>query len=141
MLKEVIEKNPRLKGLLCSYFFKTMLFWLSEELDTSFWTPQNLLLCFDNCFRRLVYCVKYCILPHYFIIDNNLFEDRFSTEDGSDLQTLLFELYRTGPSCLPLFQKFSKVLHPPVPSRYDNLLNRLNTFKRLCKGEQFTDES
>ena len=140
LLKEVIEKNPRLKGLLCSYFLKTMLFWLSEELETSFWTPLNLLLCFDNCFRRLVYCVKYCILPHYFIIGNNLFEDRFSTEDGSNLQTLLFGLYRTGPSCLPLFQKFSTVLHPPVPSRYDNLLNQLNTLKALYKREQFKNE-
>jgi len=137
LLKEVIEKNPRLKGLLCSYFLKTMLFWLSEELNTSFWTPQNILLCFDNCFRRLVYCVKYCILPHYFIIDNNLFEDRFSTEDGSDFQTLLFELHKTGPSCLPLFQKFSTVLHPSVPSRYDNLLNQLTTLKALDEREQY----
>ena len=141
LLKEVIEKNPRLKGSLCSYFLKTMLFWLSEELDTSFWTPQNLLLCFDSCFRRLVYCVKYCILPHYFIIDNNLFEDRFSTEDGSNLQTLLVELYRTGPSCLPLFQRFSTILHPPVPSRYDNLLNQLNALKELDIYEQFMNES
>ena len=139
LLKEVIEKNPRLKGLLCSYFWKTILFWLSEELDTSFWTPHNLLLCFDYCFRRLVYCVKYCILPHYFIIDNNLFEDRFSTEDGSNLQTLLFELYRTGPSCLPLFQRFSTVLHPSVPSRYDNLLDQLNTLKALYKRDIFVE--
>lgn len=139
LLKEVIEKNPRLKGLLCSYFLKTMLFWLSEELDTSFWKPQNILLCFDNCFRRVVYCVKYCILPHYFIIENNLFEERFNTEDGSNLQTLLVELYKAGPSCLPLFQRFSTVLHPPVPSRYDNLLNQLNTLKALNQRDQFID--
>lgn len=131
LLKEVIEKNPRLKGLLCSYFLKTMLFWLSEELDTSFWRPHNLLLCFDYCFRRLVYCVKYCILPHYFIIDINLFEDRFSSKDGSNLHILLFELYRTGPSCLPIFQRFSTILPPSLPSRYDNLLNQLNTLKAL----------
>lgn len=80
--------------------------------------------------------MKYCILPHYFIIDNNLFEDRFSSEDGSNLQTLLFELYRTGPSCLPLFQRCSTVLHPPVPSRYDNLLNQLNTLTALDVREE-----
>jgi len=137
LLKEVIEKNPRLKGLLGSYFLKTMLFWLSEELDTSFWRPQNILLCFDYCFRRLLYCVKYCILPHYFIIDNNLFEDRFSTEDGSNLQILLCELYRTGPSCLPIFQRFSTILPPSLPSRYDNLLNQLNTLKALYRFELF----
>jgi hypothetical protein len=111
LLKEVIEKNPRLKGLLCSYFLKTMLFWLSEELDTSFWTPPNLLLCFDYCFRRLVYCVKYCILPHYFIIGNNLFEDRFSTEDGSNLQTLLFWAVSNRTF---MFTIISKVFYSPA---------------------------
>ena len=79
----------------------------------------------------------------YVILDttqSTLFEDRFSTEHGSNLQTLLFGLYRTGPSCLPLFQKFSTVLHPPVPSRYDNLLHQLNTLKALYKRDQFMDE-
>jgi hypothetical protein len=74
-----------------------------------------------------------------FAIQGVHLEDRFSTEDGSNLQTLLFGLYRTGPSCLPLFQKFSTVLHPPVPSRYDNLLHQLNTLKALYKRDQFMD--
>ncbi|VDI37455.1 Hypothetical predicted protein [Mytilus galloprovincialis] len=46
LLKDVISKSPGCKDLLCSYFIKTILFWLSEELPTSVWKPDNLIPCF-----------------------------------------------------------------------------------------------
>jgi hypothetical protein len=33
LLKEVIKKNENVDKLFCSYFLKTVIFWLSEELS------------------------------------------------------------------------------------------------------------
>ena len=55
LLKEIIKKNENVDKLFCSYFLKTVIFWLSEELEENFWTPNNLLNCFMLCLKRLIY--------------------------------------------------------------------------------------
>jgi hypothetical protein len=37
LLKEVIKKNENIDKLFCSYFLKTVIFWLSEELEQNVW--------------------------------------------------------------------------------------------------------
>ncbi|XP_052076912.1 uncharacterized protein LOC127714936 [Mytilus californianus] len=90
LLKDVINIDMRCKGLLCSYFLKTIVFWVSEELQPSVWTQENLLPCFMGCFRRLLYCVEYSVCPHYFIPEYNLFENKIR---GNERQLLLNNLY------------------------------------------------
>ena len=51
LLKEVIKKNENVDKLLCSYFLKTAIFWLSVELEQNVWTPRNLLHCFMLCLK------------------------------------------------------------------------------------------
>ena len=48
-LKEAIDVNTDIKGLLCSYFLKTALFW---EISTGKmqWNGSNFLSCFWKCF-------------------------------------------------------------------------------------------
>ncbi|XP_063418037.1 uncharacterized protein LOC134700588 [Mytilus trossulus] len=96
LLKEIIEKHEDLKGLLCSYFLKTL---ISEETDPYVWRPDNLIPCFMACLERLLYCVRYSILPHYFIPDNNLFFLRFNTHSKNKLTTMLVNLYEQGINC------------------------------------------
>lgn len=90
LLKDVINIDMQCKDLLCSYFLKTIIFWVSEESHPSVWTPTNLLSCFMRCFRRLIHCVKYSNCPHYFIPENNLFENKIV---GIKRQILLNRLY------------------------------------------------
>jgi hypothetical protein len=40
--KEIYGQNDKGKGLLCSYFMKTSVFWLSEEISTNAFQLQNL---------------------------------------------------------------------------------------------------
>ncbi|VDI17660.1 Hypothetical predicted protein [Mytilus galloprovincialis] len=49
LLNDILKKNPKISDLLCSYFLKTVMFWLSEEVDTTWWTPANLPDCFVAC--------------------------------------------------------------------------------------------
>lgn len=88
ILSDIIKKKH--EDLLCSYFIKTTMLWLSEEKPANFWSPDNLLHCYLTCLKRFIYYVKYRICPHYFIPQVNFYEDRFSdTEHGALLTSLL----------------------------------------------------
>ncbi|VDI81736.1 Hypothetical predicted protein [Mytilus galloprovincialis] len=93
ILKELIK--PKHGDLLCSYFIKTIIFWLSEEIRPSEWKPENMIPCFLECIRRLIYCVEYKTCLHYFIPENNLFEDRFTDREHKSLLNTLRIIYET----------------------------------------------
>ncbi|VDI82898.1 Hypothetical predicted protein [Mytilus galloprovincialis] len=106
-LKEIVEKCEDLKGLLCSYFLKTLMFWISEESNPSVWRPNNIIPCFMACLKRLLYCVEYEALLHYFIPDNNLFYLRFNVTNKDKLITILINSYKQGIQCF----KYSETLN------------------------------
>ncbi|VDI01962.1 Hypothetical predicted protein [Mytilus galloprovincialis] len=91
VLKDLIK--PRHGDLLCSYFIKTIMFWLSEEISPSEWKPENMISCFLDCIRRLIYCVEYKTCLHYFIPENNLFEYRFIDKEHMELLNTLRFIY------------------------------------------------
>ncbi|VDH98511.1 Hypothetical predicted protein [Mytilus galloprovincialis] len=99
LLKELVDRNEDLKGLLCSYYIKTLMFWISEETDPYLWRPDNIIPCFMACLKRLLYCVRYSILSHYFIPENNFFLLRFNTNNKEKLITILTSCYRQGIDC------------------------------------------
>ncbi|XP_071128162.1 cyclic GMP-AMP synthase-like receptor 2 [Mytilus edulis] len=41
LLKDVIATYAECEDLLCSYFLKAIIFWISEELPQSIWKPEN----------------------------------------------------------------------------------------------------
>ncbi|XP_063406233.1 uncharacterized protein LOC134690187 [Mytilus trossulus] len=95
-LLKIIHKDiikPKHGDLICSYFLKTILFWLSEEPCPSDWKPESFFSCFLNCLRRLIYCVENKTCLHYFIPEYNLFEDRFTNEQQSILLNTLQLIY------------------------------------------------
>ncbi|XP_063414368.1 uncharacterized protein LOC134696470 [Mytilus trossulus] len=100
LLKDVINTNSRCKDLICSYYIKTIVFWISEELQPSVWTPDNLIQCFMRCFSRLIYCVQYQVCPHYFIPENNLFENKIEGIDRNNLIDTLSVLFSYGWRCI-----------------------------------------
>ncbi|XP_052078277.1 uncharacterized protein LOC127716191 [Mytilus californianus] len=90
LLKDVLETYTECRELLCSYFLKTIIFWISEELPQSIWKPKNLINCFMRCFSRLIYNVEYSVCLHYFIQENNMFENKI---EGRAREILLEKLY------------------------------------------------
>lgn len=93
ILKDIIKKKHG--DLICSYFLKTILFWLFEESSPSEWNPGNMISCFTNCLRRLIYCVEYKTCLHYFIPKNNLFEGRFTDYQHKFLLDTLHAIYHS----------------------------------------------
>ncbi|XP_052075887.1 uncharacterized protein LOC127713977 [Mytilus californianus] len=106
--KDVISLDIDCKELICSYFMKTVLFWICEELPPSEWKPENLISCYMRCFRRLIYCVKYGVCPHYFIPENNLFENKIQGQAQKTLLNKLNILNSYGWQCILLSDQFSE---------------------------------
>ncbi|XP_052076787.1 uncharacterized protein LOC127714792 [Mytilus californianus] len=100
LLKDVISLALDVKDLLCSYFMKTVMFWISEESSTSIWKPENLISCFMRCFRRLIYYIEYSMCPHYFIPENNLFENKIKGQSQQILLNTLHVLTSYGWQCI-----------------------------------------
>ncbi|XP_071147882.1 uncharacterized protein [Mytilus edulis] len=100
ILKDVIANDSECKDLLCSYFLKTIIFWISEELPSSVWKPDNLIPCFMRCLSRLVYCVEHSVCSHYFIPENNMFENKIEGLDRDVLLKKLNTLHSYGWRCI-----------------------------------------
>ena len=105
-LKEAIDANSDVKGLLCSYFLKTALFWEITK-SPNYWNPSTLLSCFWNCFHRLLQWVSCSYCPNFFIPQNNMFEGKIEGTNRDKLLQHLRILYCEGYHCLQRCQSLS----------------------------------
>ena len=98
-LKEAIDVNAEIKGLLCSYFLKTVLFW---EISTGHmqWNASNFLSRFWKCFQRLLHWINNEYCPNFSIPENNMFASKVHGTARKHLLLHLAPLYNEGYNCL-----------------------------------------
>ena len=115
-LKEAIDSNGQVKGLLCSYFLKTAVFW---EITSSpgHWNRSSLLMRFWKCFHRLIQWVSCSYCPNFFIPKNNMFGGKIEGGNRNQLLKHLTILYNEGFNsllrCQSLAQYLSIVIESP----------------------------
>ena len=97
-LKEAIDAYPEVKGLLCSYFLKTALFW--EITAVNHWNPSSMLPCFWKCFNRLLQWVNSSYCPNFFTPQNNMFAGKIEGTNRDKLLRHLRALHSVGYRCL-----------------------------------------
>ncbi|XP_048750943.2 uncharacterized protein LOC125662682 [Ostrea edulis] len=100
-LKEVINSGIK-DPILCSYFMKTILFWVIQEDASLTWTPDNLLPNFWRCFKLLIYWISIAECPNFFIPQNNMFRVKVKGAAQNALFNRLYDLYCKGIPCLLL---------------------------------------
>ena len=115
-LKEVIDVNMEIKGLLCSYFLKTALFWEISNSSIT-WDSSNFLACFWVCFQRLLHWINNEYCPNFFIPENNMFAGKIHGAARARLLSCLIPLYQDGCYCLircPTIQNelYTIIQHP-----------------------------
>ena len=98
-LKEAIDGNEDVKGLLCSYFLKTAVFWEITASPNN-WNPSSLLSYFWKCFCRLLQWVSSSYCPNFFIPENNMFRGKIEGTNQCKLLQHLNTLYKEGYRCL-----------------------------------------
>ena len=130
-LKEAIDANEDVKGLLCSYFLKTALFW---EITASphHWNPSSPLSCFWKCFCRLIQWVNNAYCPNYFIPENNMFQGKIEGENRDKLLQHLSTIYYEGYRCLLRCPSLiiTKTSSPEI--FLADILNGLKVYKDRC---------
>ncbi|XP_062569591.1 uncharacterized protein LOC134231623 [Saccostrea cucullata] len=117
-LKEVLLlEDSNGKPLLCSYFMKTILFWVIQNETVKDWNPSNLLSGFWSCFKFLLSCVYHAYLPNFFITENNLFISKVFGRSQRLLCEQLFEMYNQGITCLLQCRSIRDVLTGAIGCR------------------------
>ncbi|XP_052077026.1 uncharacterized protein LOC127715048 isoform X2 [Mytilus californianus] len=137
LLKDVIALDIDCKELLCSYFMKTLLFWMCEELPSSIWKPENLISCFMRCFRRLIYCVEYSLCPHYFIPENNLFENKIQGQAQKTLLNKLSILNSYGWQCILLSDQVPNLNELASDIREETSYSYAKSLERLLSLQMY----
>ena len=131
-LKEAIDANENVKGLLCSYFLKTALFW---EITASphHWNPPSLLSCFWKCLCRLLQWVSNSYCPNYFIPENNMFQGKIEGENRDKLLQHLNTLYCEGYMCLLRCPSLNIMTQVPPVLLADVLNGKKVNIKSWCR--------
>jgi len=88
-LRNIIDRNYKVKGLLCSYFMKTAVFWLSEEIFINAFQLQNLFHCYCLYLDKIISWVKCCYCPNYFIPEHNMFRGKINRSNSRLLLNVL----------------------------------------------------
>lgn len=60
--------------LLCSYFFKTALFWTIEQEEARIWVEDRMLTCIGSVLDRIIIFYEEHNFPNYFLPCNNMIE-------------------------------------------------------------------
>ncbi|XP_063443284.1 uncharacterized protein LOC134723654 [Mytilus trossulus] len=95
-LKCIINKNKDLKDLLCSYFLKTALFWVSEEEDIEIFRLSKLFYCYSLCLGKLISWIDKCYCPNYFIPEHNMFLGKINQRNNKILLGILKSIKSGG---------------------------------------------
>ncbi|XP_063405829.1 uncharacterized protein LOC134689789 [Mytilus trossulus] len=88
-LKQIVDTDTCAKGLLCSYYLKTVLFWVSEEIGIETFQFSKLHSCFSHCLHKLILWVNNCYCPNYFIPAQNMFLGKIGTDNNEILKNVL----------------------------------------------------
>ncbi|XP_071124015.1 uncharacterized protein [Mytilus edulis] len=139
-LKDIIDTDTECTELLCSYFMKTMMFWMSEEFSPSIWKPENLISCFMRCFRRLSYYVKYSVCPHYFIPEHNLFENKIKAHAQENLLSKLYLLNTYDWRCILLSDQISSFQEKSFDCTIKSSNFHIHTVKQLTSTNRVKAE-
>ncbi|XP_062569347.1 uncharacterized protein LOC134231401 [Saccostrea cucullata] len=139
ILKEVINKGLGEEDkLLCSYHMKTAVFWLIQQNTIPLWCPQNLLLCFWECFKLILKWVYEGVCPNFFVSQNNMFLSSIHGDKQNQLFIRLYTLYEKGLITLlhspTIWPYVLKVLHNPglsISTDEGNLLPEYKFYSTL----------
>ncbi|VDI07353.1 Hypothetical predicted protein [Mytilus galloprovincialis] len=88
-LKHIVNTNNDVKDLLCSYFMKTALFWVSEEAAYETFQLNQICYCFSLCLDKLISWVNTCYCPNYFIPEHNMFLGTINPRNKNKLLSVL----------------------------------------------------
>ena len=83
MIKSSMEDSK-----LCTYYFKTLMLWATEEKPAEFWSEHVLVNSVYELLCELMHWLKQKFCPNYFIPTNNMIDHLTDTELSEDIDAL-----------------------------------------------------
>ncbi|KAK3092401.1 hypothetical protein FSP39_002354 [Pinctada imbricata] len=93
-LKRIIDKSFR--GVLCSYFMKTTLFYSSENTPLELWRESNLDSCFKVCLSVLYDYVDNINCPNHFIPEYNMIKRKINHRNRHGMLDIIRFIHNIG---------------------------------------------
>ena len=111
IVKEFVKVNctEQHKGVLCSYFIKTFLFWQFEATYPLFWQTANLIECIAYLFQEFNSYIQEGVLRHYFMPRFNLLEIKLTRHAQIELLKHLRVVIKERVSILGQCASLSRV--------------------------------
>ena len=140
ILKEFVKPNcaEEHKGVLCSYFIKTFLFWQFESTDQLFWQRKNLTGCLMYLLHEFNKCIQSGTLRHYFVPRFNLMEIKLTREAQRQLLQIFIKICKSGVAilgqCVSLSSVWSKFLEAGIRGRSQTITDE-NMRKRILYND------
>ena len=124
VLKEFINPycSPN-NRVLCSYFIKTFLFWKYEEVDPSFWCPENLRECIMFLLSGFRECIVRGSLKHFFIPGFNLLSVKLNVEARGEILRILDIVLQSDISIMKKCNTLKPIWEQYVNYTYSNISN------------------
>ena len=141
ILKEFVKEKctGKHKGVLCSYFIKTFVFWTFESTRPSFWKPTNIFGCIMYLLDEFYICIQAGVLRHYFVPRFNLFNIKLTPDAQIELVCLFGKIREIGMpvlgQCKSLSGVFSKLYEIRDGIQYLKLLTEIRTRSTLYNDE------
>lgn len=106
---------------------KTLLFWHVENIESSYWTEDNLIQSFLLCILKLLNWIKQNNIPHYFVKDSNLIDGKFTRDMRQRLIEILDGILKDIWTSLSMCDTFL-FIRKTVLDECD--INRLKEFEK-----------
>ena len=72
--REVLSSIKVKDDKICSFYVKTVFFWLCEENPANYWKESTIVQTAVDVIKRLAKCLKDHCLPNYFVRNNNMID-------------------------------------------------------------------
>lgn len=97
VMKECIQKMESYPAnTLCSYFIKTLMFWMIQDTAIDLWQPNNILICYVVCLVRLLVWVNNEECPNFFIPSRNMLKIKVTEQTKKHLLNTMAEVFKMG---------------------------------------------
>lgn len=134
LLSNLMKEHKVADEVLCTYYFKTVLFFAIEEEPECVWQEMKLLDCIHSVLSRLCNCLRSHSLPNFFIPENNMIQhlpiqscnkvvDLIQTRILSQLDMALICLVKPGKEALEEYNCLAKAALLPEITDYSNAAN------------------
>jgi len=95
----VLNKKEIASGSICTYYFKTLMFWACEEKPARFWLNEKycLIQAVTVVLAKMMGCLKSKFCANYFIRGNNMMDHLIGKDLSSEIENLqkIIEAYNS----------------------------------------------